>query len=428
MEKRRSARLFDEGVFVPVEDRDRWLADGFRMLGASAYQARPSGKHVSAFEYSAHDIESDTFLEVLFERSNTAQCWLHGYQDNNELIAWRNAFKSASLDLATPLQEFTWHALIGLSRIKDMTPLMNARLPADISIESFEFEVSPHRLIEYATNPLDPSSSALMISWPVHLKGVSPGRDWWEACKSASRNIRLICALLSVAYRSAFQTWVPRVLPGQLIEGFDFQFPVTQEAIEKVHGNEKYEKPGTLPSVPWLDDAMRTLNEDLDLADTLIAFHESLILSAAHPSVAVVLLVAAIESIGARHVELKHCSCCEKCEAETGYADRFRKMLREVLHSSEARKVSSAYENRSATAHAGKLFGHDRSLGLDRSSDIFSTDPERDFSHELVFSLTKACTRLLVLELGGPRTWNRSKEDTPGGVIAASVLLRDMTI
>jgi hypothetical protein len=421
MKDRQRVAIFDRDIVVPKDDRDRWLAEGFKELGASSYAAEPQERDKSIKECRARGVDSDAVLEVLFQRSNIVKYWLRDYRDQEEIEAWRAAFQTAAQRIAEPLLDFDWSCLIGLAPIRGTAQLMNAKLSDDVSLAPFKFEVCPHRIIEYGTNPMSPHSSQVMISWPVHLSGTARGRDWWAATRKATYDIRQACALLSLAYD---QCWIPRRQP-QDPNMSEFQFPVTEKFVEEIHGSENYEDLSPLPQVPWFDGAIQNLQDDQRLSDALIAFHESMILAPNHPSVAVVLLVAAIESIGVKYGELERCECGK---SELGYADRFRAMLRKVLYPAEARKVARVYENRSGTAHAGTLYGHDRRLGLGGPSSIFSVDPEHEFSSDLIFALRKACRRLLELELGGRRTWTLSKDDMPGGLVAATVLVSDITI
>jgi hypothetical protein len=119
-------------------------------------------------------------------------------------------------------------------------------------------------------------------SWPVIVEGTASGYNWWAASESATRGLNRLCALMTVSLGRA---WIVRQNPG-MVEG-----------------------------------------------DALGAHYEGILIKDAHPSIALLALVSAIEVVGQKRLHIERCKCCRQV---TENAERFRQALMLVVSEEEA--------------------------------------------------------------------------------------------
>lgn len=257
------------------------------------------------------------------------------------------------------------------------------------------------------------------------MSGTTHARDSGEARSAAAYELRLICGLISLI---SGECWTIRSGP-RLCSSDQLPFPETSPDLSRYEQNSQdYPESTTFALPEWSEHGLTVPHGDQRLADALIALHESMLLAKRHTSMAVVVVVAAIESVGSKYEELKTCDCCKDCEYKVGYSQRFSKTLRRVLREPEARQLDEAYNIRSRTAHTGGLLRNDQRFGIGSVMAVLDADRDRELSN-LIHTLQTACRRLLVLELGGSQTWQPTAQPARiGKIIAVTVLASDVEI
>jgi hypothetical protein len=413
------------GGNVPLSNglRDRLLFNIFcnlsSTLGLHAYSIRPSTSETSVDFYPVGG-ESRAVLKVSITKKGTGAFRLRGYASREEIDIWKIALRSA-LDRMSedPAPEFEWSALIGPAPETNLS--LNCHKLRDASgIGNVKLAPSPFRLFELVSQPAPQSGARLTITWPIRVSGTTYARDSSEARGAVAYELRLICGLISLILG---ECWTIRSGP-HLCSPDQLLFPKTSpDLVQHEQNAQDYPESTTFALPEWSEYGLTVLHRDRLLADALIALHESMLLTERHTSMAVVAVVAAVESIGSKYEKLKVCDCCKDCKYEVGYSQRFSKALRRVLHELEAKQLDEAYDTRSRTAHTGRLLDDDQRFGIRSVMAVLDANKARELSN-LIYTLQTACRRLLVLELGGPQTWQlTAPPERIGKIIAASVLV-----
>lgn len=314
----------------------------------------------------------------------------------DQIQPWVTAVQTAGERLGHSHTEFAWGAIVGVS------PEWDGR---HVNLEVLETpaSVGPLRLrpggvfVQERTPPRFPSLNGFGAheTWPLIVEGASSGYSWDAASPPASRDLHRLCALLSIVWE---QCWVLREGPQPSTLG-EIHIPekVPPDAwFGPIDDNRPPPHPLRVPD--WLDSAWTLLDGDSDLAHAVAGHYEGLQLLRDHPSFALIAFVGSIESIGAKLFGLRRCA---QCQADTGYARRFRKALRLVRSRRDAENLFAAYDRRSKTAHAGHLHGAEPLFGVPDFSRALSADPMQHFAWGLARRMGNVSRDLLVRALTG---------------------------
>lgn len=212
--------------------------------------------------------------------------------------------------------------------------------------------------------PYPPSlhSRHVSVTWPVIVEGVNRGFEWREAQSRAGADLYRLCALLSVAWE---RCWLLREPPAPLEWGrrsvperspFDIDF-----LAEGVDG-----PPPTLVEPPgWIEHAWTVSGTDQALGNALFAHYEGLRLNPEHPSFALVAFVSSIEHVG---------SLVTQQGSPVGANAKFRAGPQLVRDEDDVKELGRAFQRRSGTAHAGRLYGGENLFGLERLAATLMAD------------------------------------------------------
>ena len=236
-------------------------------------------------------------------------------------------------------------------------------------------------------------SWGVATSHPVTVEGVSKGYNWTVASISATENLNLLCALLSVALDanwrvrqaprvgSASDQEIPRIHP--LLAGF----PLSDGDVHSVLEDD-------IPIPEWCAHAWRNVLDDSDLRAALHAYHQGVAIEETSPSFALIAYVGVVEGMG-KHIE--QVTRCETCGNVTQSARRFRKSLKEVLSNREVKELADVYDRRSKTAHEGGMFGNEVLAGaMPHSASFMPMSNGDEFRYKVVWKMRDATRRLLL--------------------------------
>ena len=247
----------------------------------------------------------------------------------------------------------------------------------------------------------------LFASWPVIVEGTSSGEHWPTVVRNAAPGLHRACSLIALAWDEPWQVRTaatnPYNLPPHAPEswpdpnGFDL-FPPLYEPADHVEA---------LPS--WVAEAWTRLESDVGLAAALDSWHEGKLLTALHPSFALVAFSGAIETT-ARLAQVEGVQ-------GNGSAAWFWAGVASVVGAEETENLrlrKKAWYKRSGTAHGGALHGIERTFGsefmLRVDLDLMAQgksqvmldpdDPVQAFVLDLVPSFCRTARSLILRCLG----------------------------
>ncbi|MFC0248414.1 hypothetical protein ACFFIO_07860 [Citricoccus parietis] len=223
---------------------------------------------------------------------------------------------------------------------------------------------------------------------PVIVTGSANSHDWGTARVDADEQVVRLCTALTVATGEYWE-----VLESSQMR--EYAEPIPAAEIEFLDGEitQDWAPPTLLSAMPIGDEAYVRIAEDDAYGALCSALYNACAVEHTSPSLAHVAFVGILETIGGQWVEL---DTCKTCGSQKGSAKRFRRALKEAFphwSNRERKPLEQQYEQRSKTAHEGRLFaGEDR---LSRVMDFFQSDPTDEFKFQGVMPIKMAAIELL---------------------------------
>lgn len=306
--------------------------------------------------------------------------------DHISLAVWQRAITEACERVGTSSEEFPWIAWVGddmrtvLTRGIQVGP-MEIASPAEIFVEAV---------------PLSVPSFGGSISWsyPLEVRGVASGVSWDTATSQAGEKLYRLCAVLSVALKSR---WTVKQFAHPLVLG-DITAPTRAALVPEdvCSGLENADRHEVEPP-QWLGDAAWDLAGEDWIAGPLSAHYRALQLEDTDPTTALTLLVASIEGIGARYIELERCDCGK---SQVGARARFRHALSLIFDKEQVKASVKFYDDRSGAAHGDLITGQPLTADpIARVGWFFSSD-EYELKRK-VTDVRRASSQLLATALQG---------------------------
>lgn len=370
----------EEGGRASVEGRRyNAMAHPFNEIIVSSFDDRPTA---SRFLYAPLD-EGGVLVAVGVP--------LGADFDEQVIAEWGRASREGTRRLGAVNVAYEWTALLAppAERLaRDDHPALGQAA----SLGSFHLTPCDRSLREYLPSE-DASllSANVGVSWPIVVSGEHRGYSWPAAMKASAFELHRLAGLLSVLVDDCV---VLRDAPRPI----EFGPRVVPERLPWQHEMPKYAEIPLEPSATyllpeWAEEAWQRLSTDARVASAQGAYHEGLQLQFRHPSIALVMFVAAAEGLAVRMSTTNHCAVCAEM---TKLAERFRHAVDVVTSDPDvARRLGKAYGPRSQTVHAGKLHGPELSRG---SFGFFWNDVTRDFERD-VWAMRRVARELLRLVL-----------------------------
>jgi hypothetical protein len=318
-----------------------------------------------------------------------------GEIDEDIASAWASSVTCASEQMGKVRHEFEWSAIIG---VKGEGRSGNRfGLGKEFDIGSFRIAPSSRSLTHIGRNLTSPSLAVAttMHSWPLLVRSVSSGYNWPSASAFAARDLRQLCALLSL--HSEYHTWTVLEAPA-LISWGERKVPECGYAFYTRPPDGDLQQPPEAPDgywapSDWLFNAWQMMTTRLWLARAVTMQHEGQMIEEEHPSLAGVAYTSAIEAIANRmFVEEK----CAACNGHLHIAENFRNALKLVLPEHLASVLGKSYGLRSRSVHQAVLHGSETTPG---QFGVSWTDPQLAFDLQIVLGLRNASRDLLILAL-----------------------------
>ena len=333
---------------------------------------------------------------------------LAGNNERNEdrLERFREAAEIATTQLGDEGDEYNWTAIIGhpAERISGF----EIRLESDIQVGSFLLESSGTVFKEPGSMQV-PSYAGWTIdeSVPIRVHGANRGYSWRAANLRAARDLRLLSALLSVAWRT---TLIVRERPAPLDWGVRTVPEHSPWHDADSVSTDATDLPGrVVEGSSWLSSAWSRASSEDYLQAALDIYLEGASAEPFHPSLAAVAYTACVETLAGKLYRLER---CKTCGSPVGNARSFRAAIRLVLPEEEARILDVVYGDRSKTVHAGRLHGGETVFGA-LPPGILSDRSTYDFRWRTLWSLRGAANRLLARALKGELPPEASFPDPP---------------
>lgn len=369
---------------------ERFAADMVSWKGSTEYALIPY--IVLSLERAESAIES--VLCVFFTPNGVKV----GVRDNSgveppadEVATWIAVLNDSLSRMKKDLPAFRWAAGIGVSTDDSMSGAQF--LTNGFSIGGLDVEAAGSVYLDILKSKA-PSLSSNQITWtyPVVVKGVAAGYEWFAASESVSRDLGRLCALLSVAFD---EHWAVLESPRHFPNDGPIELARSRYGITVPGGNEDDYAHTSVSPPDWLtDEVWNRVVDDEMLETSLLAHHQALRLEEVSPSFALVAYVSSIEALGARMSEF---SRCKECKMITGATARFRAALQVVMSEAEAKAMAKlVYGRRSKTAHEGRLYAGEMLPGFIHGFGFFAKPSGIMFRFVELRPLRQASRRLLV--------------------------------
>jgi hypothetical protein len=316
----------------------------------------------------AEEVHCERLLEVVSEACRTASAGMGG------------------------TQEFGWTVIVSPAPESEYSGTPRLRSAGDIG--EVHIESSDQPMSEPALGAAGrPHLGSSQWQWSVPMRFTGKSRGWSHASATTvgARDLAILCSMLTVAWNVCI---VPRtsLLPNELGGA---SVPPSLFPGEWSAGLETY--PFNDLELPvWRNTAWALVQKKPWLGHSLVAFREGLRAESNHPSLALVALMASIESIAAR---LFTTAKCATCETRLNVSAGFRAAVALALDDPEdIALVQRAYgPRRSKTVHEGRLHSHEFLEGAWFGGG-WGGDAELDF-RRLLWRARKAARALLLLAL-----------------------------
>ncbi|WP_370948832.1 hypothetical protein AB5J62_15115 [Amycolatopsis sp. cg5] len=192
-----------EDYLIPEEDRDIWLRNLLACLGEALgilnLGINKSERKSNPYELSVRDSESPIDIEL--QKTKTGmQLSFSGWATDAELDAWLVAARKAESATNASRQELRWSAIVG-PNIEITRSRSAPKLAEECMLGTIKLTPSQERLFEVVpTGSHLTNQRGFILSWPARASGAVLGHDYQQAEAAAGRELRLLCALLSITF------------------------------------------------------------------------------------------------------------------------------------------------------------------------------------------------------------------------------------
>lgn len=307
-------------------------------------------------------------------------------QANTDWPLWTAAIRAAAAAMGQTSKHDWWAVVAPISQLAGVSVLESTVEFAGITLMR---PVVPHARIMRAAGPrgLAGGGQVEMI-YPVVASGTTAGYQNPVALNQANDELLILCAALTLDTGCLWEV---------------IEAPQSHEIEPASLPQSEHHLPADLSTENWLtselsptefaSETVTKIGSDPGIKELLASYYHARSVEITSPSLAAVVYVSIVESIGTRFISLSKCSCCEKCKHKEGYAKTFREALKVVATPDVAKRLSGLYDRRSETAHAGTLHGTE--FRLRGAINGFKSDPADHFLFREVWHIRDAAGRLL---------------------------------
>jgi hypothetical protein len=261
-------------------------------------------------------------------------------------------------------RDFDWAAIVGpdTSTHRDC----HVRLGERCTVGPLQLEPAAKPYGEWTRYSIGHQSTSL--SFPFIVRGTSRSYATNAAMAQGAEALFRLCALLTVEWNVIEHVahWILREGPRSTAEPVRVAVPGSEDTAFGGYGT-----PRVLGRPSWSDRAWALVDGDRSLDRALLVFYEGERLRAKHPSFAMIAFIAALEHLGERITGTLGAD-----GKPVPSREKLRAGLRLVATEERARELASeGFSPRSATAHAGALYGDEKQFNLSVLTKIIRDEP-----------------------------------------------------
>ncbi|WP_159617140.1 hypothetical protein [Arthrobacter zhaoguopingii] len=306
---------------------------------------------------------------------------------------WAPAIRRAEVDLGHTTERPWWAVVVPVNPLALGIVTFDEEFP----IPDIELRRSANPYTRYRRTPGPRplgGGGSIEVVYPIVMHGKAFGYRWEDVAKRANAQVLDTCACLTLGTGALWEvTTLPQpheLDPASLHQAED-------PSLRNINTAD-YNLSTLTASSTFIAAALAKMQAEPEVAELIAAYYHARSIEETSQSMAAVVYVSIIETIGSRSTPLSPCLCCENCNQKIGFAKRFREALKLVVPENEAKRLSKLYEKRSRTAHQGTLHGSEFRLWSMPNS--FMQDPADHFLYNEVWHVRAAAGKLLRLLVG----------------------------
>ncbi|WP_139794734.1 hypothetical protein [Saccharomonospora piscinae] len=358
-----------------------------RLLPGRARYSRTTDHTILVRKVTNQGKESGTDIALLFTSQLVKILAIGTNERDTDLLQELNEVaRTATLYARENGRNYPWQAIIGPSAERAMGAEARLTKPAKVGTLNLSPIEKPYAEPDtYSVRSLTAFNHQTTPIIRVH--GESRSYSWDSALLIATRDLRTLCGLLSIAMDA------PILIrhQAQPLEFGEIYVPGSPHWYRNPEEEQSDTITRTLSLPDWVNNAWNAANSTSWLQQSLDVFLEGMYASWRQPSLAAVSFVASIESIATRQFKTEHCSCCG---SPKDLRRAFEAALQEVVDAVEFEALRHVYASRSKTVHRGVLHGPEGTPGARYFGLLAFNDPTV-FEAETLTRLRHAAARLL---------------------------------
>lgn len=244
---------------------------------------------------------------------------------------------------------------------------------------------------------MDAGGGRVHFYYPVVIEGKCKESDSRSLLRIARREVAWISGVLTLCTDAE---WVLLRQP-HVGEHFEYEIPAVSPGIPVELG----QLSNTVRQVHLYADPdllFRAMRTNVKLSNRVKAFSHARSLEKTSPSLASILYVSLIESLGKNLAKRDRCDCCPECTIPVGCSQQFSAALRLGARSEqEFNLLSNMYSKRSRTVHDGLLHGWESSPDLNTPNFWADASDPENFQFQYCLPLMEVARRLLLNSVAG---------------------------
>jgi hypothetical protein len=313
-------------------------------------------------------------------------------QDFEELVFQASSIATAGL--GEEGESYEWSALIGppVDRISGT----ESRLKDEVEVGPFRLSSTQQVYWEKSPQIDHPhlGTYSVLGCVPIRVRSAHRGYSWDAASVHASRDLNMLCSLLSVAWGTCVV-----IRSGPLPVSMGEHYVPNRDFWEErdLDDESRLNRPGAKSVPKWTKNAWRVMKGRPKIADAVAMYREGLHAQLRHPSLSLVAFIASIEVVSQA---IYRDDKCDNCKGHRFIAKKFTHTLNLVMDCESAEQLGRAYSPRSRTVHQGKLHGTEMTVGT-LAMPLWTPDASDLFKWETVYKMSKASRDLLEMALKG---------------------------
>ena len=363
-------------------------SDGIELLHYTIAARMKNGKYTTLRVFISKSEPADEREVMLFIDSDVKL-------NDEVLVAWNDAITYAAEHYKSSIQKFRWTA--ALTQVGD-SEYIGPHGTSKVSIDDLvTFESLPRAYtMRKPTGRAIPNGYNIYSVYPLVIKGVDEGYDWFQLQYSIAEKVNILSSLLSVGWGS---TWTLLSSPnrGDNIHLPDGEAMFGPEQLGRTIRQEVEIVSMELPD--WIETAYRYVGDNIEAKNALAMYNQGILVEYEHPTLALLAYTASLETIGV--LLAKGEGATKKEIQRLRKKERFTKAVTFAVTDEElVKKVVGMYKTRGDSAHEAVLFGDESGYGTSNSSpSIFQMNSANWLFRHMPLADVKSVNRKALVKL-----------------------------